>query len=35
MGVFDFQYLEQREIMSAGEEDFAAKMQKIHSQIKG
>jgi hypothetical protein len=34
-GVSELRDLEQSEIMSAGAEDFAAEMKKLHSQIRG
>jgi hypothetical protein len=34
IGVFELRELEQSELRSVGAEDFFAKMQKIHSQIR-
>jgi hypothetical protein len=34
-GVSELRDLEQSEIRSIGEEDFAAEMQRLHSQIRG
>jgi hypothetical protein len=34
-GVSELRYLRQDEFQSAGEEDFATEMQKLHDQIKG